>query len=340
MTPHCQQGRLSVVVADITTLHVDAVVNAANRSLLGGGGVDGAIHRAAGPELLAATRSLGGAETGEVKVTKGYRLPARHVIHAVGPVWRGGDAGEAALLASCYRRALEEAEKLGLASIAGVPLLVGGISKERIVASVQLSDAPTASGPVLVAILLSAVLTAAYATRALLVATADPASHDGTRQQAVMPRAVALVLLVLTALTVIGGWVLVDDALPEAAHAGLPLIAGVVVLVLLGAALGWLVHADPRAHRLITGRVGDVAAAGLHADHAYRRLVARPVLALSGLVRFLDREVLESYVHAVGWGAQGTAGLGERSQRRGRPATGVLLVGAGALLVVTLGVIW
>lgn len=253
---------------------------------------------------------------------------------------RGGTGAERLVGAARQHRAALAGWVLGLASIAGVPLLVGGVSKERIIASVQVSDAPAGSGPVLVAILLSAVLTAGYATRALLVATADPASHDGTRQQAVMPRAVALVLLVLTALTVIGGWVLVDDALPEAAHAGLPLIAGVVVLVLLGAALGWLVHADPRAHRLVTGRVGDVAAAGLHADRAYRLLVGRPVLALSGLVRFLDREVLESYVHAVGWGAQGTGGLGERSQRRGRPATGVLLVGAGALLVVTLGVIW
>jgi O-acetyl-ADP-ribose deacetylase (regulator of RNase III) len=137
-------GRIELVQGDITKQEVDAIVNAANSSLLGGGGVDGAIHRAGGPAILAESRLLGGCETGDAKATTAGDLPARHVIHAVGPVWQGGNAGEDELLASCHRRSLEVAAELGSRTIA-FPAISTGIYRFPVERAARIALATTAA---------------------------------------------------------------------------------------------------------------------------------------------------------------------------------------------------
>jgi O-acetyl-ADP-ribose deacetylase (regulator of RNase III) len=136
---------IAIAEGDITKLDVDAIVNAANESLLGGGGVDGAIHRAAGPELLAECRTLGGCPTGEARITRGYRLKARHVVHTVGPVWHGGGSGEAEKLASCYRNSLKLAAASRLASIA-FPAISTGVYGYPLEPATRIALATVAAG--------------------------------------------------------------------------------------------------------------------------------------------------------------------------------------------------
>ncbi|MBA2497928.1 MAG: O-acetyl-ADP-ribose deacetylase [Acidimicrobiia bacterium] len=161
--------KIETMLGDITTVNVDAVVNAANTSLLGGGGVDGAIHRAAGPELLAACRLLGGCAPGDAKATPGFGLPAAWVVHTVGPVWRGGDEGEAELLASCYHRSLEVATDLGATSVA-FPAISTGVY----------GYPPEQAAEVAV----TAVREAADAIAAVILVAFDPATRD--RYQALL----------------------------------------------------------------------------------------------------------------------------------------------------------
>ena len=220
----------------------------------------------------------------------------------------------------------------GLVSLAGIPLVLGGLTKEHVIAAVG-SDVGS-RGPVaaivLVALLATTVVTAAYATRALLVVALG--DEGRVRDRAVMPTAVAGILLVLTAASILGGLAL-GPRLPDAGHVPLALFAVVLVLVVAGIALGWLLHASGWQQRLVTGRLGGLVGAGLGADRAQRAIVARPVTALAGLVAFLDRGVVDTYVRAAAWGVLGASGVGTEAHRRARPANGLALLGGGLLLV-------
>ncbi len=222
----------------------------------------------------------------------------------------------------------------GLASLAGVPMVLGGMTKEEVVASAAhgAETGSTLAQVVLVALVATAVLSAAYATRALLIATTGDEGRDGRR--AVMPSAVAVVLVVLGVLSLLGGLGL--GRLPEAAHVPLPLFGLMILAVLAGIGLGWLLHTRLGLDRLLEGRVGAGVGAGLGVDTVYRVTVVRPVLALARLVAYADRDLLDSYVGALTRAALGSSAAGERAHRRARPTIGLTLVGVGLVAAVAL----
>lgn len=220
----------------------------------------------------------------------------------------------------------------GLVSLAGIPLVLGGLTKEHVIAAVgEGADGRGGITPlVLVSLLTTVVVTAAYATRALLVIVLG---EGGPRARAVMPTAVAGILVVLGAASILGGLAL-GRRLPDTGSVPLALFAMILLLVLLGAAIGFGLHRTGVQQRLVDGRAGALVGQGLHVGALHRVVVVRPVLALARVIAFLDREVLDTYVRSAAWGVLGLGAIGTRGHARGRPTTGLALVGVGVLLLV------
>lgn len=228
----------------------------------------------------------------------------------------------------------------GLVSLAGVPLVLGGLTKEHVVAAVgeDVGSRGALAGLVLVSLLATAAVTAAYATRALLVVALG--DEGRARSRAVMPAAVLAILLVLAVASIVGGLAL-GPRLPDAGHVPAGLFVIVLLLVVVGIAIGWLLHRTGQQERLVAGP-GRLVGAGLGVDAVQRLAVVRPVAALARLVAFLDREVLDTYVRGIAWGALGLADAGTTAHRRARPSSGLALLGGGllALAAVTGLVLW